>query len=121
MPFVRICADCGPTYGDAFYQAPANPSGLDTYCRTCKARREAVRLYRQPFEYLERFWIDAGRACPICNRALPDFPAKAAHVDHDHKSGRVRGVLCSSCNRALGYLGESTETVARALAYLCRR
>lgn len=39
-------------------------------------------------------------------------------VDHDHETGKVRGLLCKSCNLAIGKFKESVEIVRRALAYL---
>ncbi|GGU95119.1 hypothetical protein GCM10010260_33080 [Streptomyces filipinensis] len=40
------------------------------------------------------------------------------HVDHCHKTGRVRGVLCFNCNSAIGKLGDNPGPVCRAAAYL---
>ena len=39
-------------------------------------------------------------------------------VDHDHKTGKVRGLLCNQCNRGLGMLGDTKEAVERVLNYL---
>ena len=39
-------------------------------------------------------------------------------VDHCHDSGKVRGLLCSSCNRGLGMLGDNAESLERAIRYL---
>ncbi|MGV5033770.1 endonuclease VII domain-containing protein [Streptomyces sp. NRAIS4] len=50
--------------------------------------------------------------CAICLAASP------AHVDHCHKTGRVRGVLCFNCNSAIGKLGDNPDAVRRAAAYL---
>ncbi len=39
-------------------------------------------------------------------------------VDHDHKTGKTRGLLCSNCNRGLGLLKDSIQIVKNALKYL---
>jgi Recombination endonuclease VII len=57
-----------------------------------------------------------GGACATCKRVVKKF-----HTDHCHLTGAVRGILCPSCNRALGMINENAGT-ARALAeYLERR
>lgn len=43
---------------------------------------------------------------------------KGWSVDHDHQTGRIRGVLCSPCNLAIGQLGDTLEGVLRAVKYL---
>ncbi|MFF3290030.1 endonuclease VII domain-containing protein [Streptomyces sp. NPDC003023] len=50
--------------------------------------------------------------CTIC------LIAPAVHVDHCHRTGRVRGVLCFNCNSAIGKLGDDPDTLRRAIAYL---
>lgn len=57
------------------------------------------------------------RECAICSREI----SESAHIDHDHATGTVRGLLCPSCNRALGYFGDSKLTIERALDYLLRK
>lgn len=60
-----------------------------------------------------------GWTCFICQAvAAPD--KRRLHVDHDHATGDVRGLLCSSCNTALGSLKDSQTLLRRALAYLVR-
>ncbi len=55
-----------------------------------------------------------GGVCAIC-RAAP-----AVHVDHDHATGTVRGMLCFPCNAAIGHLRDDPDTVRRAAVYLER-
>ncbi|MFG2956956.1 endonuclease domain-containing protein [Streptomyces sp. NPDC048291] len=49
--------------------------------------------------------------CAICLSAPP------VHVDHCHKTGRVRGVLCFNCNSAIGKLRDDPDAARRAAAY----
>lgn len=56
-----------------------------------------------------------GNACALCKISLNE---KSMNVDHCHKDGHVRGILCGKCNRAIGQLGDTIEAVSRALAYL---
>lgn len=63
-------------------------------------------------EWLEMVARVNGR-CEICGNA-----DEALCVDHDHETGRVRGVLCRSCNRAIGQLGDTEAHLMAALNYL---
>ncbi len=52
--------------------------------------------------------------CNICGKWCGDN----LHVDHDHNTGTVRGLLCSDCNLGLGKLGDTLEGLQKALDYL---
>ncbi|MEV0399508.1 endonuclease VII domain-containing protein [Actinoallomurus sp. NPDC050550] len=53
-----------------------------------------------------------GGLCPICQVAA------AEHVDHDHFTGDVRGILCAGCNTGMGQLRDDPWVVRRAIEYL---
>ena len=56
-----------------------------------------------------------GGGCRICGKK----PGKISlHVDHDHATGEVRGLLCVGCNNALGQLHDDTELLRRAITYV---
>jgi Recombination endonuclease VII len=82
------------------------------------------RLYGGERSYLldHRYGISAAQfewlklrqdgRCAICREA------PAVHVDHDHRTKQVRGLLCFNCNRGLGYLDDDLVTLCRAADYL---
>lgn len=54
--------------------------------------------------------------CACCGEPLP----KSFHIDHNHKTGAVRGLLCSGCNLGLGQFKDSPERCEKAATYLRR-
>lgn len=54
--------------------------------------------------------------CSICNRV----PKNKLCVDHDHTTGQIRGLLCRSCNGALGVFGDSLEGLKKVIDYCSR-
>ena len=57
--------------------------------------------------------------CKICNISEEENKSKL-HVDHNHKTGKVRGLLCSRCNTAIGKFKEDPEIIKRAIEYIER-
>jgi hypothetical protein len=58
---------------------------------------------------------EQGYRCAICRRK------SSLGVDHDHRSGVVRGLLCRKCNLGIGHLGDDPRLVKRAFKYLMER
>ena len=61
-------------------------------------------------------WEEQGRICPIC-RVTPKNPLDL-HLDHDHATGKARGLLCRGCNTMLGHRQDSPDFFRRAYMYL---
>lgn len=58
--------------------------------------------------------------CAICLTDTPTGKWKVFAVDHCHKTGKVRGLLCNECNRGIGLLKDNAELLKKAAAYLER-
>lgn len=68
--------------------------------------------------------VKQGNACAICGLQFESAPTSHAnlgrrpHVDHDHATGRVRGILCGPCNKGIGFFRDSPSALRRAARYL---
>lgn len=62
--------------------------------------------------------------CAICNNPekvlSQSKKVRALAIDHDHETGKVRGLLCQKCNRALGGFSDSVELLKKATVYLVK-
>jgi hypothetical protein len=79
--------------------------------------RERVTLYQLSIEDYDEMLKRQENCCAICG--VDKAGGKGSwHIDHDHKTGKVRGLLCSRCNLGLGYFKDSPENLKQAIAYL---
>jgi Recombination endonuclease VII len=74
------------------------------------------RQYGLMLEQYDAMLEGQGGVCAICQQPRPE--ERTLHVDHDHSTGAIRGLLCFSCNNALGDLRESHELFHAAAEYL---
>ena len=104
-----------------------NPERLNAYRREYRRRPERKaadrdgylkRKYGMTLEDYERMFEAQGGVCAICGEARPE--ERTLHVDHDHATGVIRGLLCFRCNNALGDFREEYELFQRAADYLDR-
>ena len=80
------------------------------------------RLYGLSLEDFGGLWAAQGFVCAVCGsvpRAMKGG-RDGRCVDHDHETGRVRGILCNGCNMALGYVRDSPATLRALAEYLER-
>lgn len=92
----------------------------------CKSRHRGCRLKRQykiTLKQYDAMFISQGGACSICG--CPETIklkniVKRLSVDHNHITGKVRGLLCHKCNQALGLLGENPVVIKSLLEYIIK-
>jgi hypothetical protein len=66
----------------------------------------------------EKLLLEAqGWSCKICKDHLIEG-TRQCHLDHDHKTGKIRGYLCHTCNVGLGYFKDSITALRGAVVYL---
>lgn len=68
--------------------------------------------------YTQLFTEQNGR-CAICQKHNTEL-TRVLHVDHDHTTGMVRGLLCDSCNKVLGFVQNRPEVLITAANYLLK-
>lgn len=86
-----------------------------------KEKRRAITLKAYgltPTEY-DRILTSQNNACAICESSDPNHWSGQFHVDHDHATYQVRGLLCHSCNTGLGSFRDDIGSLQSAVAYLC--
>lgn len=105
-----------------FWRCAATADGIDYVCSACRValKREWqwLTVYGiTPRAYHEMLAAQDGR-CGICRAPEPGGSARFFHVDHCHRTDKVRGLLCSRCNRAMGMFGDDPGLIRRVLDWL---
>lgn len=77
-----------------------------------------MRTYGITSEDYSRMIKAQGDLCAICRRSKPTSTRGHWQVDHCHKTGKVRGLLCHDCNVGLAKFKDNTEALIRAASYL---
>ena len=84
--------------------------------------RDRIHKYGIGTEDYNRMYIKQNKVCKICKKRRPQTRKSGIvldlHIDHNHQTGRVRGLLCTYCNNSLGMLDETIVTFLRAILYI---
>jgi hypothetical protein len=119
---MKWCPECfeNKPFGE-FPRNKSARSGLGVYCKPChnkitRANKEKHggarnyhlrRRYGITAEHYDRMLAEQSGVCAIC------CEAPAVHVDHDHVTKRIRGLLCFNCNGALGQFRDRLSASCR--------
>jgi len=131
----RECSECGKFQAwSEFHKRRDLSTGHTSSCKTCRRKRtkrdtengsirnrELQRKYGIGLDEYLRMAGEQGDACAICGKTekgIARGKIRYWSVDHDHETGRVRGLLCQKCNMILGAAGDDVEILERAIAYL---
>lgn len=118
---MKKCTKCGEQKPlSEFYTRKTAKDGRRNDCKSCNVisvrDRRLKRVYGLSIAIHEKMIKSQNGNCEICKTKL--FANKNTHVDHCHKTGSVRGILCQNCNTALGSFRDSIEILKSAQKYL---
>ncbi len=125
-PGMKTCGNCriSKPHGD-FYTTNSSGDGYASVCKICQRKNARVRKLNRDYgmsEYQYEIMLKSQEnVCAICGepetRKQYD-KIRALSVDHDHKTHKVRGLLCHKCNTALGGFNDDPELLIKAINHL---
>lgn len=120
------CKSCNIAAAKARYVA--DPERRKAYVKKWQAenpdrrwkasRKNKLKGYGLTLDEYDAMLNRQGGRCAICQTDVPGRGRKMFSVDHDHKTGAVRGLVCGACNQGLGCFRDNPESLAAAMRYL---
>lgn len=114
----KSCRECGEGF------SPVGPSHLycsDPCAEVAHDRRRMLKAYNLSLEDYQKMVEEHAGNCAICGgKGFELSPGQKLLlvIDHCHATGKVRGLLCHNCNRGLGLMKDSVESLKKAIEYL---
>ena len=132
MKECNICKVVKPL--DDFVKRSNRTSGRQPYCKECHNKKtrdkycsnkmkdyDLKKQYGITLEDYEELFKQQKGCCKICDRHISELNQKHKKnlcVDHCHKTGKIRGLLCDKCNRGLGLFCDDKSLLLKAINYL---
>lgn len=117
---MKACSNCFKSKPlDEFYKDSRSYSGRYSICKDCYTNKSFIRMYGITKQQYDELYKNQNGLCAICNQVPSGKGSHARlHVDHNHKTNEVRGLLCGKCNWAIGYFNDNPELLEKAIKYL---
>lgn len=114
----KVCSCCNTAKPlTEFYKKDAS-GRLDAKCKSCRIIKDREKRLGVSEEEYRRMYHEQGGRCGICRSRLYSKRYKRFAVDHCHTSGKVRGLLCTNCNTAIGLLKDDPVAIQRAAEWV---
>lgn len=122
--YVKRCKTHGDLKREQTYIRFYKGKESSYYCKECLLSHQLTKKYKNIYgmKDYEEMLIEQDNKCKMCkitqNNTTRNGKIKRFNIDHCHKTGKVRGLLCSFCNSLLGYSNDSIEILESAITYL---
>jgi Autographiviridae endonuclease VII len=141
---MKKCSACGVEKDNSeFHKNPGSRDGLNSSCKSCKSaynrwlaknpveirkykngklkkrtiRTDVCKKYGITSDNYDELLESQNGVCAICG-GHPKGKKRRLCIDHDHNTGKIRGLLCNECNVALGAAKDSESVLVRMINYL---
>jgi hypothetical protein len=133
---MKTCSKCKISKPlSEFTKRKSMKDGHHSYCKDCKnfyrktdksyrnKEKEKIRRIKNDYnlteEELDNLYVSQNKRCKICNTEYEKVSEhKGLYIDHCHITGKVRGLLCATCNRLLGACKDDVDILRSAIDYL---
>lgn len=133
---MKICSNCKKELSlSSFYKDKHRKDGHYPRCKQCqsiytkewrrnnfsKSRNHYVKYkYGITVDQYNKMLEEQYDCCAICSTLFPGGQKESFFIDHDHKTGQIRGLLCRECNLMIGHAKDDTDILRQAVRYLER-
>ena len=129
----KRCSKCKralPATTEFFYKNRKLKHGLDSWCKACKKKYDKIhhklKYFNMSIKDFEKLLEEQNQRCAICGRDFNELfrkynnktTVRTPRIDHDHKTGKIRGILCNRCNMLLGRCVDNSYILIKAVNYL---
>lgn len=116
---MRICSCCKQEKETSYFNKRKN-GYYASVCTPCSVEnyreKHLMSKYGITLDYYDKLLEKQNYCCEICKH--PNKSKRRLSVDHCHKTGNVRGLLCDTCNTALGKFRDNINLLNEAIKYL---
>lgn len=118
MKEMKRCKNCGKTKPkNDFFKDKASKDGCYFYCKECIFCRYLKSKYNMTLEQYNKMFEEQRGICAVCGIPAEGLKYRLA-VDHNHITGKIRGLLCFACNTLLGRIENNPRLIPTIMKYL---
>ena len=115
----KECKRCNQSKSkESFLINKSTKDGFNGWCKLCTKESAILNKYSINLKQYNSILQSQQNKCAICETLNPGGPSNKFVVDHCHSTGKVRGLLCNHCNTGLGKLGDTVQSLEKAINYL---